>query len=322
MPWINLLCVMLLTAACSSPSAPGATEDGRRRGPALAPGQSAPPFMAANQQADSPPADSPPEDSPPVAEAAAEEAASDPSARPLRAPPGTPRGPDRADTDDRDFPPDAADYLTGPKLRGTLRSGETGQVLAGCTVNEHHEGAASVKTGADGVFLLTLMDEERPAVLARCDGHVPTLQVVDAQSRLYFDGEFKVEMFERADEDAAFLEDFGVARDPAEAMVMLNFQPQGVPSNVAAALDPPGGQGWVYGVEDKPTKGHELGSKPGMGEIVFPGLAPGDRAVQVTAPAPLECGGPATVPALADTITRAYYFCARPGETPAPPAGE
>lgn len=291
---IHLFVLVVLLAGCSGPSSTDRQDDGLHKAPPTAAGQ-------------------------PVAPAAEEalERPVDPDARLQRAAPGTPRGPDRADIDASALPADAADFLIGPALRGTLRDGETGEPIGDCTVSEHGADGASVRTGADGVFLLSLKDERRPAVLAVCDGYVPTLQVADDQSRLYFDGEFKIEMFERAEEEAASMADFGRPWDPSKAVVWLNFQPQGLPVGVSGVLDAKGSPSWVYGIGDKPAKGTTFGSEPGVGEIVYPGVTPAaSYGVTVTAEAPLECFGPDAIPALADTATRAYYFCTRPGEAP------
>ncbi len=235
-------------------------------------------------------------------------------------------GADEVPPDELSFPEDAALYKTGPVLRGTIRHGEGLLPMEGARVREL-TGSQWATTGADGVFELTLKNEATPTILVQREGHIDAIQIASAMSRLYFDGEFKIEVFSRADEEEAEREDFGDGWDPTAGRILLNFQPLGYPPGVRAVLDAPGAQSWVYGEDDAVTRGDTIPAKPGPGEIVFRKVPPGTWPVTITAPKGMTCSGPDRLPAVADTNTRAYYFCVRDGEEPqtatmGPPAGK
>ena len=224
-------------------------------------------------------------------------------------------GADGVPPDEVGFPADAAQFKSGPVLRGTIRHGEGLLPMDGATVSEVGS-TGSVKTGPDGVFKLNLKNEETPAILVHRDGFVDAIQVVSAKSRLYFDGEFKIEVFSRADEDAAETEDFGTGWNPKAGRVVFNFQPLGYPGGVKAVLDAPGAEAWVYDNQDKASRGDTIPADPGPGEIVFRNVEPGTWPVSVTVPAGQTCSGPSQVPVVADTNTRVYFFCVKDGEEP------
>ena len=233
---------------------------------------------------------------------------------------------DGVPADEISFPADAAAYKTGPVLRGTIRFGEGLLPMPGARVREL-SGSETLTTGEDGVFTLQLTDEANPAVLVQKEGHVDALQIASAQSRLYFDGEFKIEVFSRADEEQAEREDFGEEWDRSTGRLLLNFQPLGYPAGVRAVLKAPTAEAWVYDANDRATRGSTIGAEPGPGEIVFRKVPPGTWPVEVTAPPGMTCSGPDRLPARADTNTRAYFFCVRDGEEPqtatmGPPAGQ
>jgi hypothetical protein len=222
------------------------------------------------------------------------------------------------------IPDGAEEFVTGPRLRGTIVNGEDISPLAGFTVVEHgvSNAAPPVVTARDGVFLVQLRDEATPAFKVTRDGWVPTIMLTSDQGRLYFKGEYKIEMFERADEDAAHLADMGTPRDWSLARVLINFQPMGFAGKVRAELGAPGVQAHHYDAEDKLLPGDTLEEDPLTGEIVYAEVPPGEWPVTVTTPAGLDCRGPATVPAEAGTYTRAYFFCRSVEDWKADPGGQ
>lgn len=216
---------------------------------------------------------------------------------------------------DPGFPPDAHEYLDGPALRGTVRNGEGLAPMKGFTVGEYEAGG-DMSTGADGVFLVTLKNEALPAIHVRGEGFVPTIQISSEQSRLYFDGEYKIEVFGVEDEKAVLKEDFGVTWSDGMGQLVVNLQPMGSPKGVAVVLEPTA-PSWIYGPGDVPETGNKLPSDDsGAGEVVYPSLKPGSYAIEVTVPEGLTCSGPAAAPVVAGTYTRAYFFCVEEGKAP------
>ncbi|MEE2827914.1 MAG: hypothetical protein VX498_01895 [Myxococcota bacterium] len=224
-------------------------------------------------------------------------------------------------------PADAADYARGPVIRGTVRHGEGLAELSGFTVQEFGvEGAEAVISGEKGGFKFTLKNEAMPAVLVQREGWIDTIQICSEASREYFEGEYKIEVFEESDTQIE-LEETGTPFDPSKGRVVLNFQPLGAPAGVLAELQAPDGKPWTYDAKDQQNPGNRIGTPPGIGEVVYSNVSPGTWPVRVEAPPPLECVGPERVPVVAATYTRAYYFCltpeqraaakARAGEQPA-----
>lgn len=209
------------------------------------------------------------------------------------------------------IPDGAEEFVTGPRMRGTVVNGADVRPLEGFTLIEHGVAAPAPAqvTGEDGVFVVDLTDEATPAFHVTRHGWVPTIMLTSDQGRLYFKGEFKIEMFERADEEAAYLSETGEARDWSRARVVLNFQPLGSASRVRGELQAPGATAFQYDADDQPVAGGTFGDDPGIGEIVFPDVPPGEWPVLVTAPPGMDCRGPTTVPAEAGTYTRVYFFC-------------
>ncbi len=226
-------------------------------------------------------------------------------AAPLAAPPGAGAAPD----------PDDALYTLGPTLRGKAVRGVGLTGLPGATVREL--GGAPTTSGDGGRFALELADEGTIAVQVTAPGFVPTIQIATERSRPYFEGSFKIEMFDAEDERAVELEEFGAPQDPDKGRLVLNFQPYGSAGGVGARLDVPGAQGWVYDDQDRPVRADRLPDAPGPGEIVFRDLPPGPVTVTLSPPSDLLCPGPATVPIQAGVYTRAYYFCQGPEATAA-----
>ncbi len=209
------------------------------------------------------------------------------------------------------IPDGAEEFVTGPRMRGTVVNGADVRPLEGFTLIEHGvpSPAPAQVTGEDGVFLVELTDEATPAFGVTREGWVPTIMLTTDQGRLYFKGEFKIEMFERADEEAAYLEETGAARDWSQGRVVLNFQPMGSAAHVKGALQAPGVKPFRYDAEDNLLPGDTFGDDPLIGEIVFPDVPPGEWPVVITEPEGLDCRGPETAPVEAGTYTRVYYFC-------------
>ena len=219
------------------------------------------------------------------------------------------------------LPDGAADFLTGGRIRGTVVDGADISPLVGFSVVEHgvQTPAPPIVTGADGVFLVELRDEATPALRVTREGWVPTVMLTSAEGRLYFGGEFKIEMFRSADEAAIDMEELGHARAPGTGQVLVNFQPLGSGGGARAVLQAPGVQAHRYDAADKLVPGDRLGEDPFAGEIVYPEVPPGTWPVVVTSPAGLDCRGPDVVPAEAGTYTRAYVYCRPPADWEAPP---
>ncbi len=208
------------------------------------------------------------------------------------------------------IPADADRFITGPILRGTVVRGADVRPLEGFTVREWgREGAAEQVTGEDGVFSVELSDEATPAVHVRKDGWVETVMLCTEDSRLYFRGEFKIEVFDTEDEAGISLEEFGQPADPTRGQVVFNFQPLGSGGGAEVELHAPGARGWFYDEEDRPQAGTRLPDPPGAGEVVFTGVPAGSWPATVRSPDPKRCLGPAEVPVIAGGYTRAYYFC-------------
>lgn len=216
---------------------------------------------------------------------------------------------------DPGFPPDAHEFVTGNILRGTVRKGEGLAPMKGFEVSEYGDKAPQT-TGDDGVFKLELTNQKLPAIHVVGEGHVPTIQISSDKSRLYFDGEYKIEVFELEDEKEVLQSDFGVAWSDVRGQLVVNLQPMGSPKGVTVSIDPKG-ESWIYGPDDTPKKGSTLPKDDsGAGEVVYPSLEPGSYAITVTAPKELDCSGPAEVPVVAGTYTRAYFFCIEEGKDP------
>jgi hypothetical protein len=205
-------------------------------------------------------------------------------------------------------PKGSSEFVSGPKIKGTAVYGEGLAPLPGATVVEWDvPGAKPVVTGDDGVFVIELTHVERPALKVTKPGYLDTIQIATAESRLYFDGEFKIELFELADEQAVHEEDFGVPWDAGTARVVLNFQPLGSPYGVTGTIA--AGRPWTYDDDDRPHPGTTIPDYPGIGEIVWTEVPPGTYDVTVTPRDGIRCPGPSPVPALPQTSTRAYFFC-------------
>ncbi len=184
---------------------------------------------------------------------------------------------------DPGFPPDAHEYLTGPALRGTVRNGEGLAPMKGFTVGEYETGK-DLTTGKDGVFLVDLANEGLPAIHVRGDGFVPTIQISSDKSRLYFDGEYKIEVFSVADEKTVLKEDFGVDWSDKRGQLVVNLQPMGSPKGVKVAIEP-SAESWIYGKDDAVKKGDTLPKNDSYaGEVVYPSLDPGSYAITVSTP--------------------------------------
>jgi len=221
----------------------------------------------------------------------------------LAAPPGAGGAPD----------PEDKLYTLGPVLRGKAVRGVGLKGLPGAAVKEVGASAAIV-SGDGGRFSLTLEDQQRVAVMVTAPGFVPTIQIATELSRPYFEGSFKIEMFEREDERSVEMEEFGSVQDPSLGRLVLNFQPYGSAGGVKAVA---GGDAWVYDGSDRPVRGDRLPADPGPGEIVFRNLPPGTLPVTLQAPSGLVCRGPSVVPIVAGVYTRSYYFCQSPEDTAA-----
>ncbi len=209
------------------------------------------------------------------------------------------------------IPDGAEEFVTGPRMRGTVVNGADVRPLGGFTLIEHgvHAPNPAQVTGEDGVFLVDLTDEATPAFAVTREGWVPTIMLTSDQGRLYFKGEFKIEMFERADEEDAYLEETGATRDWSQGRVVLNFQPLGSATRVRGELQAPGVIAFRYNADDTLLAGDTFDEDPLIGEIVYPDVPPGEWPVVITAPDGLDCRGPTTVPVEAGTYTRVYFFC-------------
>ena len=208
------------------------------------------------------------------------------------------------------IPDDADRFVTGPVLRGTVVRGADVRPLEGFSVREWGGEEATVQvTGEDGVFAVELTDQASPAVHVRRSGWVETVMLCSEASRLYFRGEYKIEMFEAEEEAGIAVEEFGQPHDRTKGRVVFNFQPLGSGGGVQVELHAPGAKGWIYDEQDRPRAGTLLPDPPGPGEVVWTDVPPGTWPVTVRSEAPKVCVGPAEVPALADGYTRAYYFC-------------
>lgn len=221
----------------------------------------------------------------------------------LAAPPGAGGAPD----------PDDKLYTLGPVLRGKAVRGVGLKGLPGATVKEVGASTALV-SGDGGRFSVDLADQQTVAVLVTAPGFVPTIQIATEQSRPYFEGSFKIEMFEEEDERSVEMEEFGSAQDPALGRLVLNFQPYGSAGGVRAAA---GEESWVYDSEDLPVRGALLPTPPGPGEIVFRNLPLGALPVRLETPEGVVCRGPSSVPIQAGVYTRSYYFCQSRDDTAA-----
>jgi hypothetical protein len=215
------------------------------------------------------------------------------------------------DGPDGDLPDGAEAFVTGPRIRGTVVDGADVSPLGGFTVVEHGvpSPAPPQLTAADGVFLVDLRNSEGPALSVRADGWVPTIMLTSNEGRLYFQGEYKIEMFRVADEEAATLEELGRPRAASLGRVVINFQPLGSAGGVRAELKAPGVKGYHYDADDALVAGAGFGEDPFAGEVVFPEVPPGRWPIVVTEPEGLDCRGPSEVPSEAGTYTRAYFYC-------------
>ena len=228
----------------------------------------------------------------------------------LAAPPGVAGSPPPADADQ---------YTLGPILRGKAVYDEDLKPLAGARVMEYGvDGAEPFVTKEDGRFELRLTHEGTPAVLVTKDGYIPSLQIATEESRPYFGGEFKIEMFDAAEERAIDTEEYGTPQDLSLGRVVLNFQPYGSSAGVKGEVLLEGAQGYYYDENDKPIRGELLPSPdPFAGEIVFRNLPPGEADVRITEPAGTLCKGPRHIPVPAGVSMRVYYFCQSPEDTAA-----
>jgi len=222
------------------------------------------------------------------------------------------------------IPEGAEDYVTGPRMRGTVVAGADLRPLGGFSVVEHGVTAPNppIVTAQDGVFLVDLTDEASPAFAVERDGWVRTIMLTSDQGRLYFKGEYKIEVFEVGDEDAASLEESGRPRDEATGRVVVNFQPLGSAGSVRVDLQAPGVEGFRYDGDDRLVPGATFDEDPLAGEVVYPDVAPGVWPVVVTAPPGMDCRGPSALPSEAGTYTRAYFFCRSTEEWTRDPGGQ
>lgn len=206
--------------------------------------------------------------------------------------------------------PDSADYLLGPVLKGRAVAGNGLTALAGVAVTELGvEEPQTVTSDADGWWKLTLRNEEVVTVLVTHPGFMDTIQIATAASRPYFEGEYWIELFPALDpRDAGAPPEWN--QEPAHGGVILNFQPYGSAAGVTARLDAPApATAWVFDAADRMTAGNSFGVDPFAGEVEYRNVAPGSYPVTIEPPAGIACPGPATVPVIAGTSTRAYYFC-------------
>lgn len=198
--------------------------------------------------------------------------------------------------------------MLGPTLKGRVVNGNGLTPIQGARVSEVGTDAPSTTSDADGWFKLELRDEAVVSVLVQLDGFVDTIQISTEASRPYFEGEYWIELFDQADRQAAG-RDYGAPLAAENGDLVLNFQPYGSAVGVRGALDAPGVQAWVYDADDNPAPGDTFGEDPFAGEIRYWNVPAGRPAVTIEAPPGLACPGPATVPVIAGTSTRSYYFC-------------
>jgi hypothetical protein len=166
---------------------------------------------------------------------------------------------------------------------------------------------------SDGWWKLNLRNERVVTVLVTHPGFIDTIQIATDQSRLYFRGEYWIELFPPGGEN--FADETRPDEEPS-GDVVLNFQPYGSARGVRAAVAIPGGEPWIFDAEDEPVRSDTFGPDPFVGEVAYEAVEPGRFGVTVTSPPGLECAGPSEIPVRKDTSTRSYYFC----EATKPPA--
>ena len=222
-----------------------------------------------------------------------------------------------------ELPPDADLFTSGPELRGTVVLGDESRgPISGAAVTEHGvAGAKSVVTAEDGVFQLTLSNQETPAVHVAVEGYVPTIQICTAASRLQFGGEFSIELFPREEEEALSLEEFGEAVDWSKGQLIVHLGDLAKPDGLKVALSAPGAKAWILGVDDLPLAGDTLVGDASR-EVVFTGVPPGSWELTVTPAVPPACQGPTTVPVAAGTYTLALFSCSEEDDPDAAPSVE